>query len=755
MRKSVIIHLKIVKRVKYAILPILVLGTVLPSFMASSNLNLILPDKSTNIQNLAVDLNVESDNRLKYPLNSKLLAENDTDILFPDFLVFSIEIANALIDYLYDDVSGGFFTSTDEHWSENTINTEKQTYDNAQAILALVKLSEALINQTQKDYALEMAEKTGSFLISELQDEIFDGFFTSYSFRYKKPGIQAKAIQALLSLYEVTNNDTYRSAAIDTFNFLENEDAWDDTGSYAYLLSHSGLVLGANPDQYEIYEPQSKRVDHNALMGMALLDLYREESNATIRTNYLTKATKIYDFFNNTCRNNVTTLFYSCLTGSNEILTPDSSDIFINSLVLEFLSQLYNVTGDSKYYDDFFLLINAVMVYFWDNLSGGFFATYSYLDSGDRDTKKYTERLFYVLRAFDEAYKLTNGSFYYNLILDVFEFLNNKLYDHVHYGYYQLTNADGTPGTEPSWNYKVTRTQSLSVYALANLWLYSKPGVLNALWSPINPRPQDPVTISTAAFDSDGLSNVMLNYSINNNSYQVVEMIPHPIIGNMFSIELNSNGNFSHSTRLNFKIIVNDTLGNLVIRGSYFLAWQDDIWAPQIQDIGINPGTDILVNSEFTITVKAQDVPSQGDVEVVDLAYHLTGESEQYLRLEKTDQHIWTVTFPEGVPEVGTYAYYFIAMDDEGNAGHNAINNFYVRNPVGSVLPQSLIVVFLFIIFILTPTGLYSYVEYKKKSARKILKDKQQIRYQKRRGRRRKKGRQTQSRIENPTETQK
>ncbi len=694
MRKNLIVHLKIGKSVKYSILPILVLGTVLPSLMAYSNLNFILTSDTTNSQNSYYNLNVEPDTMPILPLNSKLLAENDTDVLFPDFLIFSIEIANALIDYLYDDVSGGFFAGADEHWSESTRSTEKETYDNAQAILALVKLSDALINQTQKDYALEMAEKTGSFLLNELQDEVFDGFFTSESFRYKKPGIQAKAIQALLSLYEVTNNDTYRNAAIDTYDFLEGQDAWDNAGSYAYLLSHSGFVLERNPDQHDLYAPDSKRADHNALMGMALLDLYREESNATIRTTYLTKAIKIYDFFNNTCRNNITTLFYTCLTGSNVILNPTSADVFSNSLFLEFLAQLYYVTEDSKYYDDFFILLNAVMTYFWDNVSGGFHATHSYLSAEERDPKKYTERLFYVMRAFDEAYKLTNKSFYYNLMLDVFEFLNNKLYDNTHYGYYQLTNADGTPGTDASWNYKITRTQSLSIYALANLWMYSKPGVLNALWSPINPRPQDPVTISAAAFDSDGLSNVMFNYSINNDPYQAIEMIPHSIIGNMFSTELNSNGNFSHGTRVNFNIIVNDTLGNRTVRGSYFLAWQDDIWAPEITGIGIIPGTEFLVNTKFTITVQAQDVPSQGDVEVVDLAYHLSGESEYYVRLNKTDQHIWTVTFAEGIPEAGTYAYYFIAMDDKGNVGHNAINNFYVRNPPVGVLPQSLVVAF-------------------------------------------------------------
>ncbi|MHA2307145.1 MAG: FG-GAP repeat domain-containing protein, partial [Candidatus Hodarchaeales archaeon] len=65
-------------------------------------------------------------------------------------------------------------------------------------------------------------------------------------------------------------------------------------------------------------------------------------------------------------------------------------------------------------------------------------------------------------------------------------------------------------------------TQSLAIYGSANLWLYSKPGVLNAMWLPSLPRPQDPVTIIVAAFDSDGVADVLCNYSMDDQPYTLV-----------------------------------------------------------------------------------------------------------------------------------------------------------------------------------------------------------------------------------------
>ncbi|MFX0184135.1 MAG: glycoside hydrolase family 76 protein [Candidatus Hodarchaeota archaeon] len=718
---------RIKKWIMYSFLSVLILGMVLPSFTTFSSMNLIQSNQEINIQNSSLSLDFATKKEPFIPLKIDGRTEDDPEAYFPNFLFYSVKIANTLIDYLYDNDSGGFYISTNEQWLNSSTNYDKRTYDNAQAILALLKLSDAVINQTEREFALNIAEKTANCLITDLYDEQFNGFFIRQSNRLKKPGIQAKAIQAFLSLYETTSNLTYRDIAINTFNFLDEGEAWDDSGYYAYLLSHSGLIASSNPDYSDPYDPQSKRVDHNVLMGDALLDLYRVE----LTEKYLTKAQRIYDFFNSTCRNTSTGLFYTGLNVNNELIDNESADIFINSLVLEFLAHLYNITEDVKYYDDFFILLNAVLNYFWDSSFGGFYATYSYLNSEVRDMKKYTERQFYGIKAFDEAYKLTDNSLYYNLILDVVEFLNDKLYDQTHEGYYQLTNNDGSPG-DISWNNKYTVTQSLAIYALANLWLYSKPGVLNAMWAPSTPRPQDSVTIFVAAFDSDGLSNVLFNYSINNNPYQYGEMVPHPLIGNMYNLTLPSH---SDGTTVNFNIIVNDTLGNQAVRGSYFFLWQNDVWPPHIQEIGFDPGMEIPVDAEISITVSAQDVPIQGDVRSIRMYYHLAGKKENSIALEQIDIHLWKVTFPEGFSTPGTYAYYFEAIDSLFNFGYSSVNYFYILGHQ-ETLVMSLIIGGLFIVFILTPGGIYTYVYNERRKARTTLKSIKRTRGMKRRKKR-------------------
>jgi mannose/cellobiose epimerase-like protein (N-acyl-D-glucosamine 2-epimerase family) len=688
----------------------------------------MIHDEETLDLDHSLSFKVEDSKKSSITINSKTLAEENLEAYFPNFLYYSITLANALIDYLYDNTSGGFYRSTDEHWTEISIDTNKFVYDQAQAIIALLKLSDAVINETERDFALDIAEMTGEFLITDFYDNNFGGFYSGSGEFYKRPGIQAKAIQAFLSLYEVTGNLTYRDIAINTFNFLDTSEAWElideETGYYVYLLSHSGLIATSNPDSNSQYDPHSKRVDHNVLMGDALLDLYRVE----LTEKYLTNAKRIYNFFNSTCQNTSTGLFYNGLNGNNEIVDNNSADIFINSLVLEFLAHLYNATEDIRYYDDFFTLLNAVLNYFWDSSYGGFYATYSYLDPESRDTKKYTERLFYAITALDEAYRLTENSLYYNLILDVVEFLNNKLYDNVHEGYFQLVNEDGTLG-EPSWRNKYSVTNSLAIYELANLWLYSKPGVLNALWSPSTPRPQDSVTILVAAFDADGLSNILFNYSINNDPYKFVEMVPHHLVGNMFNTTLDSQFD---GTTINFNIIVNDTQGNEIVRGSYFFLWQVDKWGPQIEELGLDPGSDIPVNTRFSITVSAHDVPEQGEVTNVRIYYHAEGKSEESKKLEKIGLHLWEVEFSDGFDAPGSYIYYFEALDNRGNVGYSVVYNIVVQGQLETISMTLVIGASFFVLFFI-PGGLFIYVEYKKKTARKTLKNKRKSRESNRR----------------------
>lgn len=727
------IRFRIKKLFTYLFLFIFVLGSILPSFAFFSGITFPLYKKTIRSE-MSWNLEFETDQKTSLPIKLDELAENAPEEYFPNFLYFSVEIANALIDYLYDNVSGGFYTSMDEHWQESSINTEKRTYDNAQVVLALLKLSDAVINQTEQDFAINIAENVGNFLITELYDETNDGFFISQSNQFKKAGIQAKAIKALLALFERTGNDTYYDKAIKAFNFFDNH-GWDNTaGNYVYILSQNGEIAASNPNVFDPYDPASKRVDHNVLMGDALLDLYQIESNEE----YLIHAKRIYDFFNITCRNTSTGLFYTGLNSTNKVIEDDSSDIFINSLVLEFLAHLYKVTEDLKYYDDFFTLLYTVLLHFWDNRYGGFYASYSYLDPEFRDEKKYTERQLYGIRALDEAYKITNNSVFYNLLLDVVEFLNDKLYDHIHTGYFQLINNDGTPGADSSWNSKYTVTQSLAIYSLANLWLYSKPGVMNAMWLPSTPLAyEDSVTIVVAAFDADGISNVLFNYSMNDGPYQIVKMVPNSLVGNMFNTTLKAQ---SEGTIIDFNIIVNDSLGNQLVRGSYSFLWQVDEWPPQILEIGINPGIEIPIHTEFTVAVSAQDIPLQGDVKFVRMYYHRTGELEESIALEKIDQYIWAVVFPEGFPIPGTYGYYFEAIDHRGNFAYNSINYFYILGHLEKPFPFEMVIGVLIILLIFVPAVLYTYVEYKKKSARKILKTRRETRYQKGKGKRNNRG---------------
>lgn len=724
MIRTLVIRPKVKKWLIYSFLSVLLFSTVLPTILPFSSRNIISSEKEPINQKLVQNLNVKPIKEVSIDLKlEEFTQDTDSEAYFPNFLFSSIEVANLLIDNLYDNDSDGFYFSTNEEWESTVINTEKRTYDNAQAILALLKLADAVISPTERDFALNIAENTSNGLLTNLWDPVFGGFYVSTSDRYKKSGIQAKAIQAFLALYEATGSSTYRDVAIDTFNLIDKW-TWDETnGYYIYVTSHSGGPLDENPNSQDPYEPGSLRVDHNALMGSALLDLYRIESNVT----YLTKALQIYDIINTTCRNNFTNLFYTGVDSTLElVVSPDSTDLFINSLVLEFLAYLYNVTEDPNYFDDFFLVLNSVLLHFWDNTGGGFFTSYSYVASDYDDTRKYTERQFYGIRALDEAYKLTNSTIFYNLILDTIEVLNTKLYDQVNGGYYQLTNADGTQGDDPTWRNKLTVTQSLAIYALANLWMYSKPGALNVLWSPSIPRPQDKVTLLIAAFDSNGISSVFLNYSINKGDYSLKEMIPH-YVGNMFNTTLDPP--HTDGTTVDFNILINDTLNIQTVRGDYSFLWQIDIWPPEVQEIGFLPGNEIPVHEEFSIIISAHDIPSQGDVKYVRFHYHLSGQPEKSELLERIDNHIWEIKFPDGLPEPGAYAYYFEATDFNQRTSFGHVNFFFILGqPVSPQLPLSSIIGVLVVMGIFVPAGLYTYVEYKKKGARKTLKTRKQIR---------------------------
>ncbi len=641
-------------------------------------------------------------------------SQEESEWYFPNFLYYSTMLGNALIDYLYDNETGGFYRSTDEHWLPENIVKEKWTYDQAQAIRAFLKLSEALINESQSEYAIQIANETANYMIKNLWDSEYGGFYINdQGPGYKIPAVQGQAIMALVDLFKVTGNQTFLDIALECLNFM-NDNGWDSTnGGYYYVLAHIGLVASTNPFPNNPYKPDSKRVDHNVLMGKALLEYYQVSSDPLL----LSRAIDVYQFINSTSRNSTTNLYYTGVDVNNQTVEPSYADVFIQSQVLDFLAQLYNATGNTIYYDDFFTLLNNVVYYFWDDRYGSFYATYSYDDPEAEDIQKFTERQFYTIRALDEAYKLVNSSLYYNIILDVLEVTNELLYDHVHEGYYQWMNQGGIP-SDPSSRNKFTVTQALAIYELANLWLHSKPGVLNALWSPSQPRPEDGVRITIAAFDSDGIFNVILNYSLNNEPYRQVEMESDSNIGNMYYSTFSSQ---LDGTTVNFNVNVNDTLGNIVVRGSYFFLWQEDVWGPYIEEVAIAPNFEVDVHNKLSMTVFAQDIPSQGSVTNVRVYIREDGKIIETKKLTSISGTFWSIEFPDGFSSPHDFEYYYEAIDGQGNIGHSITYRLIIYGELVP-FPITFVLVAIFAIVILIPASLYIYVERKKKQARRTLK---------------------------------
>ena len=155
--------------------------------------------------------------------------------------------------------------------------------------------------------------------------------------------------------------------------------------------------------------------------------------------------------------------------------------------------------------------------------------------------------------------------------------------------------------------------------------------------------------------------------------------------------------------------------------------------------IGILPGDQIPVNEEFSIFVSAQDVPSQGTVRYIRIHYSGEGQEEKSLPLIQIDAHIWKIAFTEGLSKPGIYSYYFESLDFNLNPGFSHVSSLIILGEP-AVTDFSTVLGLLFLIGVVVPAGLYSYVEYKKKSARTSLKGIRTVRFKQRGKQLRKRG---------------
>ncbi|MHA2329318.1 MAG: hypothetical protein ACXACR_12455, partial [Candidatus Hodarchaeales archaeon] len=242
-----------IRHLKYSVIPLLAIFMFFPNIKDSASLEWEIRFEESQEQDHDFFPEVNNLKRASITVTTGDQAEENPDVFFPDFLKFSTSVANVLINNLYDNKFGGFFRSVNEYWLNTSIDKLKYTYDQAQAILALLKLSDAVINESDREFALLFAEDTGKYMISNQYDEENGGFIIATHNDDKKPGIQAQAIQALFALYDYTSNETYRDKAYDALNFI-NTYGWDDFNNdgYFYHLSANGDVAAPNPSSGDL-----------------------------------------------------------------------------------------------------------------------------------------------------------------------------------------------------------------------------------------------------------------------------------------------------------------------------------------------------------------------------------------------------------------------------------------------------------------------------------------------------------------------
>ncbi|MFX1476314.1 MAG: hypothetical protein ACFFCO_12680 [Promethearchaeota archaeon] len=175
-------------------------------------------------------------------------------------------------------------------------------------------------------------------------------------------------------------------------------------------------------------------------------------------------------------------------------------------------------------------------------------------------------------------------------------------------------------------------------------------------------------------------------------------------------------------TTINFNIIVKDMQNNEAVRGSYYFLWQDDKWGPQVEEVGIEPGHIIDVHKSVKMSVFAQDVPSQGSVRTVSIHYSEVGKEEVIKPLTSIDNTFWGIEFDSGFDRPLSLVYYYVAIDDKGNPGASISYSLLVTGRAITI-PLELVVIALFTVILVVPTGLYFYAERKKKQARTKIRE--------------------------------
>ncbi|MHA1798603.1 MAG: hypothetical protein ACTSVY_09165 [Candidatus Helarchaeota archaeon] len=231
---------------------------------------------------------------------------------------YYLEIANETWNYInstfWDNQTYGFRST-----NATDFNASKNLEDNLYAALACLELSNVnILNETIRNQSLAMVNITLNNITTMIWDQSHGGFYSSFngsnwipetnSTNAKKTVSNALAINLLLKYSDLNdvNSTDYKLIANSTFDYL-NTYLWDD--------QYFGFFHYTN-DTY--YENTSKYLESNAMVILALMELYNRYINYT----YYQIAEQVMFYLN--------TFMYSSILGYGSYLNATSRYGFQN-----------------------------------------------------------------------------------------------------------------------------------------------------------------------------------------------------------------------------------------------------------------------------------------------------------------------------------------------------------------------------------------------------------------------------------------
>ena len=185
----------------------------------------------------------------------------------------SVESIFAKVDtYFKDTVYGGYYPS--KYDTNQTISSYKFLGDYIPAVNALINLYKLTNNNSylnQVPYYLNLINNFKEQNNTYVMQRNAD--WTTGGYNYLTSVDMAYLLSMYSNLYKVTNNQTYLNSALGIYNALQ---------TYFYDSVHGGYYTYLDPTTFSVIGGYLKTTTYNAIIAQAYLDLYENTLNTTI-----------------------------------------------------------------------------------------------------------------------------------------------------------------------------------------------------------------------------------------------------------------------------------------------------------------------------------------------------------------------------------------------------------------------------------------------------------------------------------------